>query len=120
MLLTRRRLIVPVLLLVSLLVGGGFALSLEKGLPSVHALKDWRPAALTTLYAADGSVLTHIGEEKRIVVDFAQIPKKFIDGVVATEDSHFYHHFGVDPLGIARAVVSNVRSMKLTGQGGST
>lgn len=118
--LRRRRLIVPLLLLLSLLLGGGFALSLEKGLPSVHALRDWRPSALTTLYAVDGSVLARIGDEKRIVIEYNQIPKQFINGIVATEDSHFYHHFGVDPLGIARAVVSNVRAMKWGTQGGST
>src|SRR5436309_14119272 len=119
-LLRRRRVLVPVLLLASLLLGAGFALSLEKGIPSVEALRDWRPAALTTLRAADGSVLSQIGEEKRIVIEYHQIPKAFLDGVVATEDSHFYHHFGVDPLGIARALVTNVRSMKWGTQGGST
>jgi len=118
--LTRRRLVILMLLLVSLLVGAGFALSLEKGIPSVHALRDWRPAALTTLYGADGKVVSRIGEEKRIVIDYKDIPKNFLDGVIATEDQHFYSHFGVDPLGIARAVVSNVRSLKWGTQGGST
>ena len=116
----RRRVLVPALILVSLLFGAGVALSLEKGLPNVHALRDWKPAALTTFYAADGTVLARIGDEKRIVIEYNQIPKSFINAIVATEDSHFYHHFGVDPLGIARAVVSNVRTGKLTGQGAST
>lgn len=118
--LTRRRVLVPLLLLVALLVGAGFALSLERGIPSVHALRDWRPAALTTLNAADGRVLSRIGEEKRIVIEYKDIPKNFLDGVISTEDSHFYSHFGVDPLGIARAVVSNVRSLHWGTQGGST
>jgi len=118
--LTRRRLVVvAVLLLASLLAGAGIALSLEKGIPSVHALRDWRPAALTTLYAADGKVLSRIGEEKRIVIEYKDIPRSFIDGVISTEDQHFYSHFGVDPLGIARAVLSNARSLRF-GQGGST
>lgn len=116
----RRVVIFAVLLLASLLAGAGFALSLEKGIPSVHALRDWRPAALTTLYAADGKVLSRIGEEKRIVIDYKEIPKNFLDGVISTEDQHFYSHFGVDPMGIARAVVSNVKSLKWGTQGGST
>ena len=114
-----RRLIVPILLLAALLAGAGVALSLEKGLPSVHALRDWRPAALTTLTAADGSVIARIGEEKRIVIDYPRIPKDFLNGIIATEDAHFYRHFGVDPFGIARALVSNVRSLRAS-QGGST
>src|SRR5262249_35079963 len=69
---------------------------------------------------ADGSVLSRIGEQKRIVIPYDRIPKHFIDAIVATEDQHFYQHIGVDPLGIARALFTNLASGHLRSQGGST
>ncbi len=41
------------------------------------------------------------------------------DAVLATEDRRFYHHFGIDPIGLARALYVNLRSGDLV-QGGST
>jgi penicillin-binding protein 1A len=74
---------------------------------------------VTTLYSADGSVLYQFGAEKRIVVGLDQVPQAFIDGLVATEDSHFYDHVGVDPWGIARAIVKDIIHLRKA-QGGST
>ena len=47
------------------------------------------------------------------------MPQAFIDGLVATEDSDFYEHVGVDPWGIARAIVTDIVRMRKA-QGGST
>lgn len=116
----RRRLIVPALFAAALIFGAGFGLALGSKLPSVDSLREWRPPTVTTIRALDGTVLSRIGEEKRIVIEYSQIPKPFIQGIVATEDSHFYKHFGVDPLGIARAVMSNLTSGRWRSQGGST
>jgi len=88
-------------------------------IPEVTRLQDWKPPVVTTLYSGDGSVLHQFGAEKRIVVGLDQVPQAFIDGLVATEDSHFYDHVGVDPWGIARAIVKDVIHLKKA-QGGST
>jgi penicillin-binding protein 1A len=119
-LLRRRRFMIPALLALALLLGAGLGLAVDARLPSVAALRDWRPSTVTTIQASDGTVLARIGEEKRIVIEYRQIPPHLIHALVATEDAHFYRHFGVDPLGIARAAVSNVTSLKWRGQGGST
>jgi len=116
----RRRFLVPALLATALVLGAGTGLTLEATLPSVESLREWRPSTVTTIRAADGSVLSRIGEEKRIVIEFGKIPKWFIQAIVATEDSHFYGHIGIDPLGIARAALSNITSGRLRSQGGST
>ena len=47
------------------------------------------------------------------------VPQALIDGLIANEDRQFYSHFGVNPLGIARAMISNVRAGRVV-QGGST
>ncbi|WAC07139.1 MAG: PBP1A family penicillin-binding protein [Thermodesulfobacteriota bacterium] len=57
--------------------------------------------------------------EKRQLVSLKQVPRYLIDGIIVTEDNRFYHHHGVDPLGIVRAMLTNMRHLALR-QGGST
>jgi penicillin-binding protein 1B len=69
------------------------------------------PETLTTLY---GEV-----HEDRTVLPLAEFPKHLVDAVLVTEDQHFYSHPGVDPTGMLRAMLTNVRSGSIK-QGGST
>lgn len=55
----------------------------------------------------------------RQYVTYEEIPKDFVNALVASEDERFFSHFGFDPLGIARAMVRNVQAGKVV-QGGST
>lgn len=67
-----------------------------------------------------GRVLATLsGEEDRVIVPLKRIPKHTRDAVLAIEDAKFYTHKGVDPTGLMRALLSNVRSGSLV-QGGST
>jgi penicillin-binding protein 1A len=121
--LTRRRKLWGGILLGALVVAGvagstlGWFLTFD--IPEVKSLQDWKPPVVTTLYSADGKPLYQFGAEKRIVVDLDAVPKQFLDGLVATEDAHFYDHVGVDPWGIARAIIKDVIHMRKA-QGGST
>jgi penicillin-binding protein 1B len=56
--------------------------------------------------------------EDRVLIKLNKVPKSLIEALIATEDRNFYHHHGVSPRGIARAVVSNITGGKR--QGGST
>jgi penicillin-binding protein 1A len=107
--------------LVVLAAGAGsvFGYVLTFDIPEVRQLQDWKPPVVTTLYSADGQILYQFGAEKRIVVGVDQIPKSFLDALIATEDSHFYNHMGIDPWGIARAIVTDVIHFRKA-QGGST
>src|SRR5688572_28717972 len=95
----------------------GYALTFD--IPEVKHLQDWKPPVVTTSYGADGQVLYQFGAEKRIVVQLDQISKSFIDALVATEDSNFYDHVGIDPWGIGRAIITDIVRLKKA-QGGST
>ena len=106
-------------LLVAAIAGCSLGWSLTRDIPEVKSLQDWKPPVVTSLYSADGKPLYQFGAEKRIVVDLTQVPQQFLDGLVATEDSHFYDHVGVDPWGIARAIIKDVIHMRKA-QGGST
>jgi penicillin-binding protein 1B len=65
-----------------------------------------------------GSV-SPMSHEDRTLVKLEDIPQPLIDGLLANEDRHFYSHFGVNPMGIARAMISNMRAGRVV-QGGST
>jgi penicillin-binding protein 1A len=75
----------------------------------------------TLLYDEDGKVFSmlHAGEN-RTEVSLDKIPPQLVQAFIATEDKDFYTHHGVTIRGIARALVRNVQSGDLTGQGAST
>jgi len=55
----------------------------------------------------------------RQYVQYDEIPKAFIDAIVAAEDNNFFDHFGVDIMGVLRAMLANFKARKIV-QGGST
>ncbi len=55
----------------------------------------------------------------RQYVTYDEIPKNFVNALVASEDNLFFSHFGFDPIGIGRAAIKNIQAGKVV-QGGST
>lgn len=94
--------------------------SLSDEARQVRALADFRPSAVTRVYASDGrTVIGQFAMERRIPVPYNEIPDNMKNAIQAIEDSRFYKHIGVDPLGIARATVKNAMAGR-TVEGGST
>jgi penicillin-binding protein 1B len=58
-------------------------------------------------------------KEDRVIVDLAQVPEQLIDTLLLVEDRDYYHHYGIAPLGILRALIANIQAGR-TVQGGST
>ncbi|MCP4447787.1 MAG: PBP1A family penicillin-binding protein [Myxococcales bacterium] len=77
------------------------------------------PSKATLIFSADGELVGEFYLQNRIVVGFEQIPAHVRQAFVSAEDGRFWEHPGFDPLGIARAAISNYRG---TGskQGAST
>lgn len=72
------------------------------------------------IYDVNGNIVKTIhGDINRKVVSLDKIPLHVQQAFVAIEDERFYHHHGVDPIGIVRAAVSNFKSGGVA-QGGST
>src|SRR6267378_1867203 len=92
---------------------------LPRSLPSVTALETFQPLQGTKVYDDNDELLTELHVERRIFVPLAHIPQTLRDAVIATEDRRFYSHFGVDPIGVARAVYQNYRRGRIV-EGGST
>ncbi|MSP57129.1 MAG: PBP1A family penicillin-binding protein [Myxococcales bacterium] len=65
------------------------------------------------------SLLTGDDRARRVAVPWKEIPRRVSHAVLAIEDARFWSHPGVDPVGLGRAVVANVRSGRVA-QGGST
>lgn len=76
---------------------------IEPQLPDVATLKDVRLQTPMQVYSADGELIAQYGEKRRIPLTLDQIPPVMVHAFVATEDSRFYEHHGVDPIGIFRA-----------------
>jgi penicillin-binding protein 1A len=87
-------------------------------MPELSALTDYRPKLPLRVFSSDGTLLGEYGEERRQFVPIAQIPKVMRDAVLAIEDARFYHHGGVDYLGVIRAGLANVGEAR--SQGAST
>ena len=87
-------------------------------MPELSALTDYRPKLPLRVFSSDGVMLGEYGEERRQFTPIAQIPKVMRDAVLAIEDARFYHHGGVDYLGIIRAGLANVGEAR--SQGAST
>lgn len=99
--------------------GAGFLLSITGTLPDVS--QTLSPAASSQIYDCKGRLITTVhAEQNRLPVKLADTPKNLQNAFIAAEDIRFYKHHGIDPIGIARAVVSNIRHRDATGQGGST
>src|SRR5690242_1785612 len=112
--------------IVSLVVGSAAAVAalwaftiLPRSLPSVTALESFQPLQGTKVYDDNDELLTELHVERRIFVPLAHIPQTLRDAVIATEDRRFYSHFGVDPIGVGRAVAQNYRRGRIV-EGGST
>jgi penicillin-binding protein 1A len=88
-------------------------------LPDVHQVAGLKKRPGITLMAADGTVLTQSGDLYGNTLAVSELPPNLVHAVVAIEDRRFYHHFGVDPIGLARALLTNSRKGYAV-QGGST
>jgi penicillin-binding protein 1A len=88
-------------------------------LPDVHQVAGLKKRPGVTLLAYDGTVLTQSGDLYGNTLAVSELPPNLVHAVVAIEDRRFYHHFGVDPIGLTRAMLTNSRR-GYTAQGGST
>ena len=83
-------------------------------------LEDIQGQRVGTIYAADGSVLTELKNERNIrYLTFEEIPQVVKDAFISIEDKRFYKHNGVDFFALTRAVVKLIDKDAIT-QGGST
>ena len=81
-----------------------------RGLPDYHQLAHYEPAVTTRVYGGDGRLVVEYAKERRLFVPLEAIPQRVKDAFLAAEDKGFYTHPGIDIVGVARAVVINLRN----------
>ncbi len=87
----------------------------------MRQLANYEPPVTTRVHAADGALWAEYARERRLYLPIQAMPRLLIAAFLSAEDKNFYKHGGVDPEGLARAVVTQFR--RGSGgrqQGGST
>ncbi|MBQ8255708.1 MAG: PBP1A family penicillin-binding protein [Alphaproteobacteria bacterium] len=85
----------------------GLILIYGNDLPDYKKLATYAPPVATRLYASDGSLLIEYAEERRVFIDYADMPPQLVNAFIAAEDQNFWTHPGIDIQGIIRAVANN-------------
>ncbi|MCA3565273.1 MAG: penicillin-binding protein 1A [Methylocystis sp.] len=108
---------------VGLFAAGAFAFVIWKfsqDLPDHAQLQNYEPPVMTRVHAGDGGLLAEYAKERRLYLPIQAMPRLLISAYLSAEDKNFYTHNGIDPEGIARAVVTNFRNRGSRQQGAST
>ncbi len=104
---------------VCLLLGWLLIWTTAQNLPSFQELITKPRGQSVNIRGADGSILAHIGPNYGEWLNSEALPSTIKTAMVAVEDRRFYHHIGVDPVGLSRAMWINIKAHRFV-QGGST
>ncbi len=88
--------------------------------PSVLAVKDYRPILKSKVFAQNGELIAEFGVHERIVLKQGTIPPLIAQAFISSEDKNFYRHHGIDFAGIINAVVQSLSMKRSTLRGAST
>ena len=116
-----RRIIGFFLFIISLCLAAGcfYYYHVKSTLPDVKQLKEVTYETPLQIYSADNLLIGEYGTDRRIPLEFEQIPQQVKDAFIAIEDRSFYSHFGIDLKGILRAAKVFFEKGKMA-QGAST
>ena len=101
------------------LLVAGMVFYIVNDIPSVLVLKHLENKPVSRVYDINDRLTYLFVPDNRIFVSYTRIPQHVKDAFVAAEDSEFFKHGGVDPMGILRAFIKNVMYGRMA-QGGST
>ncbi|MFY8269300.1 MAG: transglycosylase domain-containing protein, partial [Terrimicrobiaceae bacterium] len=90
-------------LLWSVVAAAYYAWALAFDLKGIHEMNE-----RSVIFDHDGKYYSRLAGENREVVPFDKVSNNFFNALISREDTRFYQHHGVDPIGIARAVVRNL------------
>lgn len=99
-------------------LGFGYIFAAYQSLPQVG--NNMRPAVSSQVFDIHGRLITTLhSDQNRLPIDINKVPQNLQNAFIAAEDNRFYDHIGIDPIGIVRAIVTNVTNRGIA-QGGST
>lgn len=100
-------------MLLAILVVAGIAWyvhDISKDLPDYEVLNAYEPPVTTRIHSGDGSLMAEYARERRLYLPIQAVPDTIKAAFLSAEDKNFYKHSGVDPSGIARAVITNIKN----------
>lgn len=97
----------------------GVVIGLTRDLPQIRMLESFSPSAVSRIYSSDNVLLAELYVEKRNPISIDMVPDTVKTALITTEDRQFYRHSGIDLKGVARAIISNIRSGRYV-EGAST
>jgi len=89
------------------------------GLPEAATIRDIPLQIPLRVYSRDGKLVAEIGEQRRIPVEYDEIPGHVVQAFLAAEDDRFFEHPGIDYQGVLRAGINFLMTGSRS-QGGST
>ncbi len=97
----------------------GAFLYLSPNLPSVDSLRSIQLQIPLRIYSSDDKLISEYGEMRRSPIAFNEIPRDFIEALLAAEDDNFANHYGVEVSSLMRAATQLLKSGQIQ-TGGST
>ena len=88
-------------------------------LPEPETIRDIPLQIPLRIFSRDGRLIEEVGERRRILVDYQDLPDFVVNAFVSAEDGRFWEHPGIDYQGILRAAFLLLRTGEISG-GGST
>ena len=91
-------------------------------LPSLEKLQNYEPPQSTQVFDRNNNLVGRFFDEKRTVIEVNKLPKHVYLAFIAAEDAEFYHHKGIDLIGLSRAILLEIKYRLFGGRrvGGST
>ncbi|MDH3751576.1 MAG: transglycosylase domain-containing protein, partial [Gammaproteobacteria bacterium] len=89
------------------------------GLPAAETIRDIPLQIPLRVFSRDGHLISEIGERRRILITYDEVPQHVVDAFVAAEDQRFWVHPGIDYRGILRALFQLISTGNIE-SGGST
>lgn len=99
-----------VVFVIGVAIAAGVVWHYSRDLPDSAQLRNYEPPVMTRVHAGDGSLIAEYARERRLYLPIQAVPKLVINAYISAEDKNFYKHFGIDPEGLVRAVITNFRN----------
>ncbi|MBF0491495.1 MAG: transglycosylase domain-containing protein [Deltaproteobacteria bacterium] len=91
----------------------------SRDLPKMDRIEDYNPPLVSEVFDSEGFKIGEFWSECRFLTPIKEVPDRVIKGFLASEDERFFEHHGLDPMGILRAFITNLKAGHVV-QGGST
>ncbi|WP_281977490.1 penicillin-binding protein 1A [Pseudorhizobium flavum] len=92
-------------------VAAVYLVGVARDLPDYEVLSAYEPPVATRVHAGNGALMAEYARERRLFLPIQAVPDRVKAAFLSAEDKNFYNHPGIDPAGLARAIVNNFQNL---------